>query len=91
MLPNRSLGSFWDIFRRRGSHLLPSLVAAIVGLALSICLWWAVSLREDRLAHLEFSARANNHALLLQSGINDYLDKVAALRALFQSSDRRDP
>jgi diguanylate cyclase (GGDEF)-like protein len=72
----------------REPQVLPSAAAALIGLALSVSAWFAVSLREDRLAELDFNARANNHALLLQSEIADYVEKVAALRALFQSSPR---
>jgi diguanylate cyclase (GGDEF)-like protein/PAS domain S-box-containing protein len=79
-------GSFSSILRRPGSHLLPSLVAVIVGVVSSVCAWWAVSNREDRLAQAEFSARARDHALLLENEIDDYLEKVVAIHALFQSS-----
>jgi CHASE1-domain containing sensor protein len=73
----------WAPFRRA---LLPSLAAAGIGLALSLGAWLVVSAREDRLADLEFTGRARNHALVLQNGINDYLDRITALRALFHSS-----
>ncbi len=49
--------------------------------------WFAASLREDRLAALELSARANDHALILQNGIDAYLSKVVALRALYGARD----
>jgi diguanylate cyclase (GGDEF)-like protein len=65
-----------------------SATAAVIGVALSMSAWFAISLREDRLAELDFDARANNHALLLQSEIADYMEKVVALRALYQSSPR---
>jgi diguanylate cyclase (GGDEF)-like protein len=91
------LGTYWDRLRShrksrddsarpwRGPHVLPSLTAAVVGLALSVSAWFAVSLREDRLAALELSAHANDHALVLQSGIDAYLSKIVALRALFDA------
>jgi diguanylate cyclase (GGDEF)-like protein/PAS domain S-box-containing protein len=69
------------------AHVLLSIAAAFIGLALSVSAWLAVSLREDRLAALEFSARANDHALILQSGINAYLSKIVALRALYDARD----
>jgi CHASE1-domain containing sensor protein len=65
---------------------MPGFVAACVGLTLSVGAWFGVSLREDRLAQQELSARANSHALILQNGINEYIYKIAALRALFESS-----
>jgi diguanylate cyclase (GGDEF)-like protein len=59
---------------------------------LSVGAWYAASYREDRLAELELAALGNNHALLLENGIKEYIGKVAALRALFAASDqvRRD-
>lgn len=72
---------------RRARHFMPMCAAALVGLALSGSMWLAVSLREDQLAESEFHARATSHALTLQNGIDDYLDVIAALRALFQSSE----
>ena|GEM_PF-583251 len=73
--------------RWRAPHVLPSVVAGLIGLALSVSAWFAASQREDRLAVLEFSARANDHALTLQNGINAYLSKIVALRALYDASD----
>jgi diguanylate cyclase (GGDEF)-like protein len=67
---------------------LPSAIAGVLGIALSIAAWSAVSVREDGLAELDLSARANSHALILRGEINDYLDKLSALRALFEVSDR---
>jgi diguanylate cyclase (GGDEF)-like protein/PAS domain S-box-containing protein len=99
VISSRSLDNLWNIFRSsresdgdsakrwRGPHVLPSVAAAVIGVVLSVSAWFAVSSREDRLAELELSARVNDHALILQNGINNYLDRVVALRALFQSSD----
>jgi diguanylate cyclase (GGDEF)-like protein len=64
-------------------------VVAIVGLILSTSAWFAVSQREDQLAALELSSRAEAHALNLQVGIISYLRKAAGVRALFESSDAK--
>ena len=64
-----------------------SIVAAVVGLALSVYVWRVVTVRENRQAELELSARANSDSLILQNGIDQYLTKITALRALFQSAD----
>ena len=77
-----SLPGWW---RNRYSWL--SLSVAVVGLIASTAAWFAVSLREDRLAALEMASLANGQALTLQVGIGAYLRKVAALRALFESAD----
>jgi CHASE1-domain containing sensor protein len=63
-----------------------SVAAGLIGLALSVSAWFAASLREDRMAALELSTHANDHALVLQSGIDAYLSKIVALRALFDAS-----
>ncbi|TAK48183.1 MAG: EAL domain-containing protein [Xanthobacteraceae bacterium] len=63
------------------------LATACVGLVFSCTAWFAASVREDRLAELEFSARADNHLLTLQGGINTYLSRMGALRALYNSDD----
>ena len=65
---------------------LPVIGALVFGMALSFAVWWAVLQRENRLAEFEFAARAANHALILQNGINKYLHDISALRAMFQSS-----
>src|SRR5262249_24759550 len=72
-------------WRRR--YLLSSMMAAGIGLSLSIAAWYAVTLREDRLAEAELRSRAANHASLIENGIKQYIDKVVALRALFESDD----
>jgi diguanylate cyclase (GGDEF)-like protein/PAS domain S-box-containing protein len=74
--------------RHRARHLVPTFAAVLVGLALCGSAWLAISQREDHQAALELQARANDHALILQAGINDYIEEIAALRAFFQSSER---
>jgi diguanylate cyclase (GGDEF)-like protein len=71
---------------RRARHLLPGFAVAGIGLALSTAAWLAVSRWEDRLASLSFDTTAQNYAMVLQNGLNEYLGKLAALRALFESS-----
>lgn len=71
----------------RGRHVASSIAAALIGLALSFGAWYAVSYREDRLADIELRARANNHALLLENGIKEYIGKVDALHALFDADE----
>jgi diguanylate cyclase (GGDEF)-like protein len=71
----------------RTRTILPGLLVACVGIALSLGAWFAVSVRENRLAEIDFVARAKGHALVMQNEINDQLEKVSALRAFFQASD----
>ena len=73
--------------RWHGSHVLVSIAAVAVGLAVSVTGWTGAWLWADRLAELELRERADNYARLLQYGINEDLKAMAGLRALFQSSD----
>jgi CHASE1-domain containing sensor protein len=43
----------------------------------------ASRLREERLAELEFNARSEDYRAVLQTGIDNYIDKIQALQALF--------
>jgi diguanylate cyclase (GGDEF)-like protein len=67
-------------------HLLPIFATAVMGAALSIATYYAVTVREERAAEQEFIVRASNVASALQSGLNGYFDEVVALRALVESS-----
>jgi len=84
------VGLFGRLRWRRGSpavaQLLPAALAAVIGVALSVAAWIGVSRWEDRLAHQEFTAVAETHNLILQNGWNEYVNKLTALRALFESS-----
>jgi diguanylate cyclase (GGDEF)-like protein len=70
------------------SNLVSAISAGVIGLTLSLCAWVVIAHREDRFAEQEFNARANSHALSLQRGIDEYIGEVAAIRSLFQSSER---
>jgi diguanylate cyclase (GGDEF)-like protein len=74
--------------RWRQWHFASSFVAACIGLLAAISAWYAVSNREDRLAEVELRARASNHVLLLENGIKEYIGKITALRALFESDEQ---
>ena len=60
-------------------------VVAASGFALSFLGWQFAHEREDRIARQEFDARANDHFLALQSGIDQYINDMLALRASFQT------
>ena len=64
-----------------------SIGVVIVGVALSFSAWFAVLQRENRLANEELSARAGDHFLVLQNGIDQYINDISALRAAFQASE----
>jgi CHASE1-domain containing sensor protein len=69
-------------------HVVPIVTTALLGAVLSVAAWFVVSRWEDRTTELEFNARTSNVALILQTGMNEYFNKVVALRALFSSSTR---
>jgi diguanylate cyclase (GGDEF)-like protein len=69
------------------AHVTRVVATAVMGVTLSVCAWLVASHWENRVAELEFSARANNIASTLQTGLNEYLAKIVALRALFEASD----
>jgi diguanylate cyclase len=77
-----------DAAARRRNWRLPVLLTACVGVFLSVSTAYVVSLRDDRLSQLNFDAMAENHAMVLQNGLNEYLNKLRALRALFDANDR---
>src|SRR5580693_4429250 len=70
----------------QSKHFLPMLTASAIGVALSIGGGLLVSQWEDRVAIREFQSIAENQSGILQNGINQYLSRLVALRALFQSS-----
>jgi CHASE1-domain containing sensor protein len=67
-------------------HWAPILMIAVLGTALSITGWYIVSGLEDRASAAEFNLRASNMAAALQNGVNEYLSKMSALRAMFESA-----
>ena len=75
-------GTWWPRF----GHFLPILAASAIGIAASIAGWHAAALQADRLAALDFQARAKSRASILQNGIDEYSNSIAAVRAFFESS-----
>jgi diguanylate cyclase (GGDEF)-like protein len=72
--------------RRRIRHVAPVLTVGIVGVAVSIFFWYVTATSENHAFVQEFDGRANNQSIILQNGIDDYWDKLYAVRALFDSS-----
>ena len=64
-----------------------SIAAALFGALLTWFAWYEAFQQENRLAERELSARAGDHFLALQNGIDQYINDVSALRAAFQSSE----
>jgi diguanylate cyclase (GGDEF)-like protein len=70
-------------------HLLPLVAVGIIGVAvsISISIWSLMLAAENREFVRGFFGRAGNQAGILQSGIDDYWDRLYAVRALFDSSN----
>jgi diguanylate cyclase (GGDEF)-like protein len=66
---------------------VPLLLAATIGVALSVTAALLVARWEDKRAEMQFTAIAENQFMALQNGLNEYLTKLVTLRALFDSSD----
>src|SRR4051812_23963249 len=82
MLPSLKPRAAW----RAAPYVWVSILAGCVGVILSLSAAFAVWHRANLLAELELTARASNYDQTLQFGINMYMRRVAALRALFEST-----
>src|SRR4029078_5784534 len=74
-----------------GMHYMPLLAVACLGLVAAVFAWVTVSAWEQRLFRQEFDNIAGDYASWLQNGVNEYLDKMRAMRAFYDSSHDVDP
>jgi diguanylate cyclase (GGDEF)-like protein len=65
----------------------PALVAAGVGLVLSLAAAYAVGRWEARVTKAEFEGVARTQAIVMQNGMNEYVSRLVALRTLFESAN----
>src|ERR1700739_809714 len=80
------------IEKRRGLALRsglyrPALVAAGIGLLLSLAAAYAVGRWEQRVTRIEFEGTAATELIEMQNGVNEYLSRLVTLRALFESAN----
>src|ERR1700761_4822389 len=86
-------GSQGDMIeRRRGPALQsglyrPALVAAGIGLLLSLAAAYAVGRWERHVTRIEFESAVATELLEMQSGINEHLSRLVTLRTLFESAN----
>ena len=73
---------------RPGSHTWPIAAAALLGIAVAVSAWFAVSVWEQRLARAKFNAVAGDYASILQNGLDDLLANITALRAFYDASHK---
>jgi diguanylate cyclase (GGDEF)-like protein len=71
---------------RPGLHL-PALVAAGIGLLLSLIAAYAVGQREERVTKVEFEGVAATELIVMQNGVDEYLSRLVTLRTLFESAN----
>ncbi|WP_456713976.1 bifunctional diguanylate cyclase/phosphodiesterase [Bradyrhizobium sp. USDA 4353] len=65
----------------------PAIIAACVGVVLSIAGTVAVGRWENRLARTDFEGVAEAQAILVQNGVNEYVSRLTALRTRFESAN----
>lgn len=67
-------------------QFLPCIAAAAVGIAVTVTAVSLIVQREDSDAERQFGVLAENHFMVLQNGLNEYVSRLEAVRALFDSS-----
>jgi len=77
---------------QRGSALRtglyrPALVAAGIGLLLSLAAAYAVGRWERHVTRIEFEGAVATELLEMQNGVNEYLSRLVTLRTLFESAN----
>ena len=77
--------------RPRVAQVWPLLAVGLLGLAVVVAAWSAVSVWEERLARAKFNDVAGDYATVVQNGVDEDLDKIRALRAFFDASVEVDP
>src|SRR6202043_786711 len=65
----------------------PVLVAAGIGLLLSLAGAYAVGQWEARTTKVEFEGVAETQAIVMQNGMNEYISRLTTLRTLFESAN----
>src|SRR5580692_4420276 len=65
----------------------PCLIAAGIGVAVSLTAASMTANRESRRAELQFKVIAEDHFMVVQNGLNEYVNRLSAVRALFASSE----
>ena len=65
---------------RKIRHVAPALTVGVLGVIVSVLAWYLTSTTETRAFVQEFDSRAHNQAIILQDGIDDYWDKLYAVK-----------
>ena len=75
------------IIRKFGSFR-PSLFAVAAGLAVSLTAAGLIASWESRHAAAQFHVVAENHFTIVQNGLNEYVNRMRAVRALVNAETR---
>lgn len=67
-------------------QFLPCIVAAAIGVTATATAFSVMMVRDDNDAKVQFNVLAENHFMVLQNGVNEYVNRLKAVRALFDSS-----
>ncbi len=65
----------------------PCLLAAAAGIAVSVAAAALTASHENKHAEAQFNVVAENHYMVVQNGLNEYMNRLRAVRALFDSSE----
>jgi diguanylate cyclase (GGDEF)-like protein len=68
-------------------RFVPCILAGAVGIGVSVMAAGLTANRESRSAEQQFNATAENNFMILQNGVNEYVNKLRAVRAFFDSSE----
>lgn len=64
-------------------QFVPCTLAAGIGVAVSVTAASMTAIRENRNAEQQFNVMAENNFMVVQNGVNEYVNKLRALRGLF--------
>ena len=80
LIEQRNRASWLGLYRA-------ALIAACIGVVLSFTAAYAVGQWETRVTRAEFDGIAETEAIVMQTGLNEYLSRLSALRTLFESAN----
>jgi diguanylate cyclase (GGDEF)-like protein len=67
---------------------LPCILASAIGVAVSVTAAGVIVQRDNNDADRQFHVLAENHFMVLQNGLDEYVNRLRAVRALFDSSEQ---
>ena len=67
-------------------QFVPCIVAAIIGIVASVTATVVIVVRDNHEAEAQFDVIAENHFMVLQNALDQYVNRLHAVRALFDSS-----